>query len=129
MPSTAPQSEEPSLGELLSSIVEQSKAFARAEIDLLKVEGKQGLTKAVLALIVVMSSAVLVSIALSLIAAAIVLARHGSPALALLMAAAVHVLVAGSAVAWLVARFRKASDAAASTAAIANSPQHGSSLQ
>lgn len=122
------QSAEPSLGELLSSIVDQSKVFARAEVDLLKVEAKQNLTKAVLSLIVVLSSAVLLSIALSLIGAAIVIARQGSPALALLTAAGVHIVISASAVIWLVAKLRKATEAVATAAApLTNSPQHGSS--
>jgi Putative Actinobacterial Holin-X, holin superfamily III len=128
MPSSLPQTNEPSLGELLSSIVDQTKVFARAEIDLLKLEAKDGLTKAAIGLIVVLSGAVLVGISLSLVGAAIVLARHGSPALALVTAAIIQMLIAVVAVVWLIARLKKPADTVAKTTAIANSPQHGDSV-
>jgi uncharacterized membrane protein YqjE len=126
MSSPSPQTEEPSLPELLRSIVDQAQLFARAELALLKVEARQGALKAALILAVVLGGSLLLAIALSLCAAAAVLARHGSPAAALLTAAGVDVLFAALATAWLIVRVRKRTTTAAALGQLANSPQHGS---
>lgn len=121
--------EEAPLPELLRAIADQAQEFARAEIGLVKIEAKQGATKAAIVLIVVTGSALLLAIALSLIAAAVVIARHGSPAAALLTAAGVDLLVAGVAIAWMISRLRRrTSNNGAASTRLSDSPHPGSQL-
>ena len=132
MPNDAPHIQEPSLPELLRSVYDQAQVFVKAELELLKLESKTVITKAAVGLVVVMGSGLLLAIALSLVAAAVVLMQGGSPAAALLTAAGVDVLVSGVAVAFLVWTARKRVDASVSEAAsptqLTNLPQHGSTL-
>jgi hypothetical protein len=124
------RSEDPPIGELLRSIVDQSQVFVRAEVALLKVEAKQTLTEAVIALAVLMAGCVLVAGALSLAAASLVLARSGSAVAALLTAAGVNVVVTVVAAYAVVALFRRKKSQAAAplksgTPQLTNAPQHG----
>jgi hypothetical protein len=132
MSNSAPQIQEPSLPELLRSIYDQAQVFVKAEIELLKLESKSVITKAAVGLVVVMGSGLLLAIALSLVAAAIVLMQGGSPAAALLTAAGVDLLVSVVAVSFLVWTARKRVDAvatgAASSTQLTNLPQHGSTV-
>ncbi|MET0387013.1 MAG: phage holin family protein [Polyangiales bacterium] len=128
MPSSSPQPDDPSLPELLRSIADQAQDFARAEIELVKLEARQSLTKAVLMLVIIIGSGILLAIALSLVAAAIVVARDGSPALALLTAAGVDVVVASIALAFMISRTRKKIASTPTPAQLTNTPQHGSQL-
>lgn len=115
---------EPSLAELVRSIVEQSKVFVRAELDLIKMEARQNATRAIIALVAVLMCGVLLSLALSFGAAAAVLAREGSPVSALLTAAAVDV---GVVMIMLIATFvmlRKRHAVSPSADSPATTPQH-----
>ena len=95
-----------SFADLLRTVVHEGQTFVRAETALLKVEARETLKLAVLYLVLVMSSGLLVAIALSLVAAALVLAADGSAIAALLSAAAVDLVVAGAAVTFMVLRIR-----------------------
>ena len=115
---------EPSLSELVRSIVEQSKVFLRAELDLIKLEARQNATRAIIAFVVVLISGFLLSLALSFGAAALVLARDGSATSALLTAAGVDL---GLVMIMLLATFvmlRKRTAASPSAESLANAPQH-----
>jgi hypothetical protein len=115
---------EPSLAELVRSIVEQSKVFVRAELDLIKVEARQNATRAIIAFIAVMMGCFLLSLALSFAAAAVVLARNGSAASALLTAAGVDL---GAVVIMLIATlvmWRKHSAVPPRAESLATTPQH-----
>lgn len=117
--------------ELLRSIYDQAQVFVKAELELLKVESKSILTKAALGLVVVVGSGLLLAIGLSLVAAAIVLMRGGSPVAALLTAAGVDVLVSALAIGLFLVMARKRVDdavSAASTTQLTNLPQHGSTV-
>jgi hypothetical protein len=120
------QPEEPSLPALLRSIADQAQEFARAELQLVKVEAKQTLSRASLVFAVVLIAPVLLALALSLAAAAIVLARDGSAVAALLTAAGVDLLGACIAVGLVFQAVRKRSASSAVVGQLANSPQHGS---
>jgi hypothetical protein len=120
------QPEEPSLPTLLRSIADQAQEFARAELQLVKVEAKQTVSRASLVFAVVLIAPVLLAIALSLTAAAIVLARGGSAVAALLTAAGVDLLGACIAVILVMGAVRKRSASSAVVGQLTNSPQHGS---
>jgi len=128
MPTNHAEIEEPSLAELVRSIVDQSQEFVRAEIDLIKVEARQQLTRGVIAFAVVLASGVLLSSALALVTAAIVLAQAGlGPAL--LAAAAVQVLVVCVAVAVVATWLRKRRGATAvSGSAVPVAAPHGTTV-
>lgn len=129
MSNLAPQPQEPSLPELLRSIYDQAQVFVKAELELLKVESKTVLTKAAVGLVVVIGSGLLLAIGLSLVAAALVLMRGGSPVAALFTAAGVDVLVSAVALGLFLWMARKRVDAAASAASpsqLTNLPHHGS---
>jgi hypothetical protein len=114
---------EPSLAELVRSIVEQSKVFVRAELDLIKLEARQNATRAIIAFVVVMICGVLLSLALSFGTAAMVLAHNGSPVAALLTAAGVDL---GAVLIMLIATLvtlRKRSAAPPSAESLATPPQ------
>lgn len=132
MPNSAPPIQEPSLPELVRSIYDQAQVFAKAELELFKLESKSVLTKAAVALVVVIGSGLLLAIGLSLVAAAIVLLRGGSPAAALLTAAGVDVLVSALGVTAMMIVLKKrvqtAASAVASTTQLTNMPQHGSTV-
>jgi len=132
MPTSAPQTPEPSVPELLRSIYEQGQVFVKAELELLKLESKSVLTRAAVALIVLTGSGLLLAIALSLVAAAIVLLRGGSAAAALLTAAAVDLVVALVSTGFVIwgtrKRVDKAASATASATQLSNLPQHGSTV-
>jgi len=132
MPNSAPQIHEPSVPELPRSIYDQAQVFVKAEIELLKLEAKSTITKAAVGLVVVMGSGLLLAIALSLVAAAIVLMQGGSAVAALLTAAGVDVFVSVVAVSFLVWMARRGVDTVASEAASAtqltNLPHQGSTL-
>ena len=95
-----------SFADLLRTVVHEGQTFIRAETALLKVEARETLKLAVLYLVLVMGSGLLLAIALSLVAAALVLAADGSAIAALLSAAAVDLVVAGAAVTFMVLRIR-----------------------
>jgi hypothetical protein len=124
MSKVALEQAEPSLSELVRSIVDQSKVFVRAELELLKLETRQNATRAIVAFTVVLSCGFLLALALSFGAAALVLARHGSPTIALFTAAVVDL---GAVLILLVATFvmlRKRSAASPSAQVLTNAPQH-----
>lgn len=128
MANSSPQTQE-SLPELLRSIADQAQTFVRAEVSLVKLEAQRTVTSAAIALLVLVASGILLAIALSLVAAAIVVVRGGSAGAALLTAAGVDLLVA--AVSSLVAiswAKKRAQSTVAATQQLANLPQHGSSL-
>ena len=118
-----------SLPELLRSIADQAQTFVRAEVQLLKVESARTITRAAVALVVLLASGLLIALALSLAAAATVIASGASPQAALLTAAAVDLVVAVVST-WLVIQWaRKPAEATAAAATqLANAPQHGGSL-
>ena len=119
-------SREPSVPELLRTIAEQGQVFVKAELELLKRESKDAVTRAAVALTVIVVSGLLLAIALSMVAAAIALALEGSPTTALLMAAGVDALVAATAVI-IVLRWAtgKSADVEASAPQLTKLPQHG----
>jgi hypothetical protein len=97
---------EPSIAELLRLVIDEGQTFLRAEVSLLKAESAQTLKRAALILVFVMAGAMLLVLAISLVAAAVVLAADGSAVQALLAAAGVDCafgLIAGI---WLWARLR-----------------------
>jgi Putative Actinobacterial Holin-X, holin superfamily III len=110
-----PDNQEPSLSDLLRSILAEAKEFMKAEVDLTKADLKSTLKMAAFALVVFTAGGVLLAFALSMIAAAIVLAAHGNAVQALLAAAAVDLIVAGSAIIWLLLRLRSPSSTDANT--------------
>lgn len=119
---------EPSMAELVRSIVDQSQVFVRAELDLIKVEARQNATRAIIALVVALICSSLLAFTLSLGAAALVLTRHGSPTAALWTAAGVDF---GAVLLSLVVTFvmlRKRSTAQRPTSSLANAPQHGTQV-
>jgi uncharacterized membrane protein YqjE len=106
----AADNQEPSIAELIKSIVAESKDFVRAEVDLTKADLKRTLKLAAFALVFFTAGGVLLAFALSLLAAAIVLAAHGTPVAAMLAAAAVDIAVGGGAIGWLIVKLRSPSD-------------------
>ena len=127
MADPSPQNQE-SLPELVRSIADQAQTFVRAEVQLLKVEASRTITRAAVALVVLMASGLLLAIALSLVAAATVVATGASPQAALLTAAAVDLIVASAATFFVLRWARKPAESVAATTQLANVPQHGSSL-
>jgi hypothetical protein len=127
MADPSPQNQE-SLPDLLRSIADQAQTFVRAEVQLLKLESTRTITRAAVALMVLLASGLLLAIALSLAAAAIVVASGASPQAALLTAAGVDLSVAVAAT-WSVLHWaRKSAESVAAETHLANLPQHGSSL-
>jgi hypothetical protein len=118
-----------SLSDLLRSIADQAQTFIRAEVALIKLEAQRTVTSAIIALLVLVASGILLAIALSLVAAGLVVLRGGSAAAALLTAAGVDLIVAvvSSVVAVNWAR-KRAESTAAEASQLTNVPQHGSSL-
>jgi hypothetical protein len=96
-----------SFSDLLSAVVQEGQAFVRAEAALLKVEAREVLTLAALSLVLITGSGLLLAIALSLGAAAWVLAAHGSTVAALLVAAAVDVVISAVAISFMLLRIRQ----------------------
>lgn len=127
MANTSPQTQE-SLPELLRSIADQAQTFVRAEIALIKLESQRTVTAAAIALLVLVGSGLLLAIAVSLVAAAIVVVRGGSAGAALLTAAGVDLLVAVLSSVVVVNWARKRFESTAAATQMANLPQHGSSL-
>jgi len=118
-----------SLTELLRSIADQAQTFVKAEVGLIKLEAQRTVTSAAVALLVLVASGILLAIALSLLAAGIVMLRGGSTGTALLVAAGVDLVVAlvSSVVAVSWAK-KRAESTAAEASQLTNLPQHGSSL-
>ncbi|HTU58227.1 MAG TPA: phage holin family protein, partial [Polyangiales bacterium] len=83
-----------SLPELLRSIADQAQTFVKAEVSLIKLEAQRTVTSAAVALLVLIASGVLLAVALSLLAAGVVLLRGGSVGAAALTAAGVDLVVA-----------------------------------
>jgi hypothetical protein len=118
-----------SLPDLLRSIADQAQTFVRAEVALIKLEAQRTVTSAIIALLVLVAGGILLAIALSLVAASIVVLRGGSAGAALLTAAGVDLIVAvvSGVVAVNWAR-KRAESTAAEASQLTNVPQHGSSL-
>jgi len=129
MSNISPQTPEP-LPDLLRSIVDQAQAFARAELEIVKIESKQAATKAFVALVVLTASGLLLALALAASAAAVTLYAGASATAALLIAAGVASVIAAVSTGVLISWIRKGDDQAepAPESQLTNLPQHGSTV-
>jgi hypothetical protein len=96
-----------SFTELVRTVVQEGQAFVRAEAALLKVEARETATLAAVYLVLITGSGLLLAAALSLAAAAWVLAAHGSTVAALLAAAGVDVFISAVAISYMLLRLRQ----------------------
>jgi uncharacterized membrane protein YqjE len=114
LPHPPAKQSEPSLAELVRLAINEARDLAKAELALLKVEGKQYALLGAVALIVATAGTVLATLSLCMLAASIVLAAHGSASAALIAAAAVAALVVAIGLTfctWQLKRQRAASSA------------------